>query len=327
MDVQLKEPRAARTTAVLGAGVIGTGWVLHFLRMGHDVRLFDPVPAARERMPRVASEMWPLMVELGLREGASLDRLTIVDSLEDLVRGVDVVQEAIPENADMKTEVFTEMDALSDPSTILLTSTSGISMTRIQSGCRSPERTAVGHPFNPPYLVPLVEVLGGDRTAGGVVSWVLDFYKSNDKEPILLEREVPAFIASRLQEAMWREALHMIANGEATVEQIDTSIRQGPGLRWAITGPIMNFHLAGGPGGIAHVLDHFGPTLKEPWTRLEAPELTDGLRKSLIDGCERMAGGRSVEEMIALRDRALVTIMRARDSLDRVETDEARGGS
>lgn len=326
MELNLKAPGEVGVVGVVGGGVIGCGWVLHYLRMGHDVRAYDPVGEARQRIHDMTSALWPLMEELGIREGASPDRLEIVTTLEKAVEEADVVQEAVPEVPELKTQVFSEMDRCAPPNAVLLTSTSGISMTTIQSGCSRPQRTAVGHPFNPPYLVPLVEILGGERTAPETVQWVADFYRLNAKDPIVLEREVPAFIASRLQEAMWREALHMIAAGEATVEQIDTSIRQGPGLRWAIMGPMMNFHLAGGPGGIAHVFDQFGPTLKEPWTRLEAPELTEELRQRVIDGCEREAAGRPVDELIAERDRTLVAIMRARDAIEaEVRHASARG--
>ena len=315
MEAKLIAPGDVKKVAVVGGGVIGIGWVLHYLRMGFDVTAYDPMPEARERIASMVNDTWPLMEDLGLRPGASRDRLVIVSSLMEAVSGADVVQEAVPEVAAMKTKVFAEMDQHAPAHAVLMTSTSGISMTVIQSESKHPERMVVGHPFNPPYLVPLVEILGGDQTSPETVAWARDFYRLNDKDPIVLEREVPAFIASRLQEAMWREALHMIAEGEATVEQIDISVRQGPGLRWAITGPMMNFHLAGGPGGMAHVLDHFGPTLKEPWTRLVAPELTDELRQRVIDGCDREAAGRSVAELVAERDRCLVAIMRARDAI------------
>lgn len=180
--------------------------------------------------------------------------------------------------------------------------------------CARPERVAAGHPFNPPYLIPLVEVSGGEKSDPQLLDWAVEFYRRCDKYAIKLAREVPAFIASRLQEAMWREALYMLEAGEATVEQIDLSIREGPGLRWAITGPIMNYHLAGGPGGIAHILEHFGPTLKEPWTRLEAPEVTEKIKQAIIAGCEAQSAGRSVEELVQARDRCLIAVMRAREA-------------
>lgn len=313
MTTDLRPPNEVRNVAVVGSGVIGIGWILHYLRMGLQVRALDPAPSARARIPEMVSMTWPIMEELGLREGASMDNLIVTDSLEGAVATADVVQEAAPENVAIKAKLFAEIDAIARPSCVILTSTSGISMTLIQAGCANPGRTVTGHPFNPPYLIPLVEVLGGEMTDPEVVEWTMEFYRAFDKYPVHLEREVPAFIASRLQEAMWREALHMIAAGEATVEMIDDCITEGPGLRWVVTGPMMNFHLAGGSEGMKHVLDHFGPTLKEPWTRLVAPELTDELRTKVIEGCERESAGRSVDEMVLARDRAIIAIMKARN--------------
>lgn len=312
MTSLLKPPSEVRKVAVVGSGVIGIGWILHFLRMGLRVRAYDPAPSARARIGEAVAMSWPIMEELGLREGASIDNLSVSETLADALAEADVVQEAAPEAVAIKAALFAEMDALAPPGVVLLTSTSGISMTLIQADCGHPERTVTGHPFNPPYLIPLVEVIGGAKTDPEAVTWTMEFYRIFDKHPVLLEREVPAFIASRLQEAMWREALHMVAAGEATVEMIDDCVTEGPGLRWAVTGPMMNFHLAGGPEGMRHVLDHFGPTLKEPWTRLVAPELTDELREDVIAGCERESAGRSVDEMILDRDRAIIAIMKAR---------------
>ncbi|HVA85501.1 MAG TPA: 3-hydroxyacyl-CoA dehydrogenase NAD-binding domain-containing protein [Candidatus Saccharimonadales bacterium] len=312
MSSTLKPPNEVRTVAVVGSGVIGIGWILHFLRMGLQVRAYDPAPSARARISEIVAMSWPIMEELGLREGASIDKLVIADTLADAVSTADVVQEAAPEDVAIKAKLFAEIDELAPAHAVLLTSTSGISMTLIQAQCDLPGRTATGHPFNPPYLIPLVEVLGGEKTDPEVVEWTMEFYRTFDKYPVFLEREVPAFIASRLQEAMWREALHMIAAGEATVEMIDDCITEGPGLRWVVTGPMMNFHLAGGPEGMKHVLDHFGPTLKEPWTRLVAPELTDQLREAVIEGCDRESAGRTVDEMVLDRDRAIIAIMKAR---------------
>ncbi|NNN09142.1 MAG: L-carnitine dehydrogenase [Acidimicrobiaceae bacterium] len=312
MTRTLKSPNDVRIVAVVGSGVIGIGWILHYLRMGLEVRAYDPAPIARTRISEMVAMSWPIMEELGLRTGARMGNLVIAESLANAVATADVVQEAAPEDVKIKTQLFADIDAVAPASTIILTSTSGISMTLIQADCANPGRTATGHPFNPPYLIPLVEVLGGEQTDPEVVEWTMEFYRTFDKYPVFLEREVPAFIASRLQEAMWREALHMIAAGEATVEMIDDCITEGPGLRWVVTGPVMNFHLAGGPDGMKHVLDHFGPTLKEPWTRLIAPELTDELRAAVIDGCNRESAGRSVDEMVLDRDRAIIAVMKAR---------------
>jgi carnitine 3-dehydrogenase len=311
----MSAPDQVTRVAIVGGGVIGTGWALHYLRMGYEVVLYDPLPAVREAAPRRVASGWPIMEQLGLASGAALSRLTIAPTLAAAVADADVVQEAAPEVLGIKRALFAELDAAAAPHTVLLTSTSGLRVTDIQADCARPGRTAAGHPFNPPYLVPLVEVCGGERTDPATLDWAMAFYERCGKYAIRLEREVPAFIASRLQEAMWREALYMIAAGEATVAQIDASIREGPAMRWAITGPIMNFHLAGGDEGIAHVLAHFGPTLKEPWTRLEAPELTPELEQRLIQGCDDEAGGRSVAELVEERDRRLVALMRARSAV------------
>jgi carnitine 3-dehydrogenase len=179
----------------------------------------------------------------------------------------------------------------------------------VQGGCAHPERTVVGHPFNPPYLIPLVELVGGKKTDPEAVTWAAAFYEHFAKRVVKLSKELPGFIANRLQEAMWREMLHMVANDEATVQEIDDAIVYGPGLRWAIMGPGMTFHVAGGDGGMGHVLDQFGPCLKWPWTRLEAPELTDELRRRMIEGCEAEANGRSIGEMIRERDETLIEIL------------------
>ncbi len=295
---------------IVGTGVIGGGWALHFLAQGLDVVAFDPHPQARGRMDRLTETAWPALEKLGLKPGASLRRLRYADTLEDAVADVDVVQESTPEHLESKVEVFRRMDAAAPPDTLLLSSTSGLSMSDMQVACAHPERTAVGHPFNPPYLIPLVEVVGGRRTSTATVDRAAAFYSAHGKRVVKLRKELPGFIAARLQEAMWREMLHMVANDEATVQEIDEAIVAGPGLRWAIMGPGLTFHVAGGEGGMAHVLDQFGPALKWPWTRLEAPELTDDLRRRMIEGCEEEAGGRSIAELIRERDDTLIEILR-----------------
>jgi carnitine 3-dehydrogenase len=220
-----------------------------------------------------------------------------------------MVQENAPEDLAVKRAVLAEIDRLARPDAVIASSTSGFGMTVLQADCARPERCVVGHPFNPPYLIPLVEVVGGERTSPAAVTWLTDFYAAVGKRPLRLTRELPGFVGNRLQEAMWREALHMVAAGEASVEEIDDSIAFGPGLRWALMGPCLTFHLAGGAGGMAHMLDHFGAALLEPWTRLAAPPLTQQLRDRMIDGCEREAAGRSVGELERYRDNFLAELL------------------
>ena len=295
---------------IVGSGVIGGGWALHFLAQGLDVIAFDPHPDARARMQRMLDTAWPSLEKLGLHPTASPDRLGFADCLEDAVADVDVVQESTPEVLDAKIEIFRRMDAAARADTVLLSSTSGLSMTEMQVGCAHPERTVAGHPFNPPYLIPLVEVVGGKKTDPAAVDWAAAFYAHFAKRVVKLSKELPGFIANRLQEAMWREMLHMVANDEATVQEIDDAIVYGPGLRWAIMGPGMTFHVGGGEGGMAHVLDQFGPCLKWPWTRLEAPELTNELRRRMIDGCDAEANGQAIGELIRERDETLIEILK-----------------
>ena len=216
----------------------------------------------------------------------------------------------MPEQLDLKRRVLADIAAAAPDQVVIGSSTSGFGMTEMAVDIPSAHRLVVAHPFNPPYLIPLVEVVGGERTPADVVTWTAEFFRHTGKSVITPDREVPGFIANRLQEALWREALHMVANGEATVEQIDASITEGPGLRWAFHGPMLTFHLAGGPGGMAQMLDHFGPSLRAPWTRLAAPELTPELRDAVVRGCDEEAGPRSIADLVRERDRRLVDVLR-----------------
>jgi carnitine 3-dehydrogenase len=304
-------PEDARTVTCIGAGVIGGGWVAHFLARGYRVVAWDPARDAEERLRHLVAAAWPALIELGLAEGASVDHLTVVPDLATACAAADFVQESAPEDLALKQTLLADIDAATPVDIVISSSTSGYGMTELQTACAHPERTVVGHPFNPPYLIPLVEVVGGTATSAEAVAWASDFYRYAGKSVITMDREVPGFIANRLQEALWREALHMVAAGEATVEQIDLSITDGPGLRWPIHGPMLTFHLAGGQGGMAHMLDHFGPSLQAPWTRLVAAELTPELRDAVVAGCDREADGRSIDDLVAERDRGVIAILRA----------------
>ena len=303
------EPEQVRRVGIVGAGVIGGGWALHYLRMGFDVAVYDPGPQAEAGLLRLRDAAWPVLERLGLRPGASPDRLAFHADLAGAVAGADLVQENGPEDGAIKRRILADIDRVTPPEVIIASSTSGFAMTMLQADCASPQRCVVGHPFNPPYLIPLVEVVGGQLTDPAAVDWLMGFYLAVGKRPLRLSRELPGFVANRLQEAMWREALHMVATGEATVEEIDASIAHGPGLRWALMGPILTFHLAGGPRGMAHMLDHFGAALLEPWTRLQAPPLTEELRERLVQGCLRQARGRSVAQLEELRDEFLAGLL------------------
>ncbi|MEU5851328.1 3-hydroxyacyl-CoA dehydrogenase NAD-binding domain-containing protein [Saccharopolyspora shandongensis] len=315
MNENTPSPAAVRRVACIGAGVIGGGWVAHFLARGYQVTAWDPAPDFEAKLRRLVDAAWPALIELGLADGASRDNLVIAPTLEDAVAEAEFVQESAPEDLALKRDLLARIDAATPAGVVVSSSTSGYGMTEMQVDCPTPQRLVVGHPFNPPYLIPLVEVVGGERTEPWAVRWAAEFFEVAGKSVITMDREVPGFIANRLQEAIWREALHMVANGEATPAQIDASITEGPGLRWPLLGPCLTFHLAGGEGGMAHMLDHFGPSLKSPWTRLEAPELTDELRDAMVQGCEEAADGRSIAELVADRDRAVIAVMRAIDGV------------
>ncbi len=305
------EPDAVRTVTVIGTGVIGGGWAAHFLRRGYDVVAWDPGPDALTRLWGLLDTAWPSLERLGLSADASRNRLRWADTLADALADTDFVQESSPEVLDQKVALLAEIDRLTSPEVVVASSTSGLLMTDMAVQCVNAGRFLVGHPFNPPYLIPLVEVVGGKKTDADTVTWAEEFYTAAGKTSLTMEQEVPGFVGNRLQEALWREALHMVDSGQATVQQIDDSIAFGPGLRWAIMGPMLTFHLAGGPGGMGHMLDHFGPALLEPWTRLEAPELTTELRDTMVAGTEQEAAGRSIDQLVAERDEGIIAILRA----------------
>ncbi|MFF7408315.1 3-hydroxyacyl-CoA dehydrogenase NAD-binding domain-containing protein [Streptomyces lydicus] len=310
-----RSPEDVRRVACIGAGVIGGGWAAHFLARGYDVTAWDPAPDAEDRLRRLVAAAWPALEQIGLAEGASQDRLTVAPTLAAAVADADFVQESAPEKLELKRSLLAELAAAAPPGVVIASSTSGYPMTDMQTAADASAagagRLVVGHPFNPPYLIPLVEVVGGERTDREAVEWAARFYDVAGKSVITMDRELPGFIANRLQEALWREALHMVANGEASVEDIDASITEGPGLRWAFMGPCLTFALAGGEGGMAHMLDHFGPSLKSPWTRLEAPELDRALRDAMVDGCAAAAGERTYADLVAERDQGVIDVLRA----------------
>ncbi|ALL84099.1 3-hydroxybutyryl-CoA dehydrogenase [Pseudonocardia sp. EC080619-01] len=303
-----------RTVACIGAGVIGGGWAAYFLSRGLTVRAWDPAPDAGDKLRRLIDAAWPALTELGLAEGADPYAIELFDTAAEAVTGADFVQESAPEDLALKRSLLAELAAAAGPGVIVASSTSGFPMSDMAVDAADPGALVVGHPFNPPYLIPLVEVVGGEKSEAWASSAAAEFYRHIGKSVIEMERELPGFIANRLQEAIWREALHMVAEGEATPEEIDRSITDGPGLRWPVHGPCLTFHLAGGEGGMAHMLDHFGPSLKAPWTRLDAPELTTALRDDMVAGAEVSAGGRPMAELVAERDRAVIAVRRAVDT-------------
>jgi carnitine 3-dehydrogenase len=301
-----------RNVTCLGAGPIGGGWAAYFLAQGYDVTSWIHDAGEEAKLRELIGAAWEALTELGLAPGASQDRLTVTTDLAAAVAEADFVQESVPENLALKQKVYAELGTLVPEDVVICSSTSGLTMTEIQTACATPERTVTGHPFNPPYLMPLVEIVGGKKSDRDAVAWTGAFFKHAGKAPLVMEREVPGFVATRLQEAIWREALHMVNEGEATVEQIDIAVTNGPGPRWALMGPCMVYHVGGGEGGMRYCLEQFGPALKFPWTRLVAPELTDELTETMVQGSEEAAGGEDFLTLTRKMNNGLVKVLKAR---------------
>ena len=310
------DPGSVQRITCVGGGVIGGGWAAHFLARGYRVTVQDPGAGAQAALDRLLDTAWPTLQRLGLASGATRDNLRFTTVLAEALANAEFVQESATENLDLKRSLFKQMDELTDPEVVIASSTSGLLMSDIQADSVHPQRMVLGHPFNPPYILPLVEVVGGGESEQSAVDWAADFYAAAGKHPLKMDREVSGHVCDRLQEAMWREALHMVAAGEATVEQLDDAITYGPGLRWAFMGQFLNNHLSGGEGGMAYFLDQFGPALLEPWSRLDAPELTKELCERIVQGAEQAAGGRSIAELAQYRDRALVRLLALRKELE-----------
>ena len=304
-------PDKVRKVSTIGAGPIGAGWAAHFLARGYEVTAYIHSLDERTAFQQILDTGWISLQAIGLAEGASIEKLTITDDLTAAMAGAEFVQECAPERLELKQALYQQLDSLVAADVVIASSTSGLTMTDIQKNCDSAQRTVIGHPFNPPYLLPLVEIVGGKKTDPAAVEWSREFYACAGKAPLVMKKEIPGFVATRLQEALWREALHMVANGEATPQDIDTALINGPAPRMAVQGQCMAFHVACGEGGMATNLDQFGPALKLPWTRLDAPELTRELRDRMVDGCEEAASDRHFTDMAAERDRAIVGVLKA----------------
>ncbi|SAL02257.1 3-hydroxyacyl-CoA dehydrogenase [Caballeronia calidae] len=302
------------SVAVVGTGVIGASWAAYFLARGLRVSATDPAPGARERLMTAIARHWPTLEQIGLAKDASLSNLTFHDDLESALSGVQFVQENGPEREDLKLDLLRRIDAALPEDVVIASSTSGLLMSRMQQACRHPERVVLGHPFNPPHLIPLVEVIGGEATSAASLERAMAFYTAIGKRPIHPRKEMMGHIANRLQAALWREAFHLVSIGAASVADIDDAIAYGPGLRWAVLGPFANLHLSGGEGGIQHTLDHLGPPMQSWWDDLGAPQLTPELQRKVVDEMKAALAGRSSESMETERDRVMLELLKARSA-------------
>ena len=306
-----------KTFAALGSGVIGSGWVARALAHGLDVVAWDPAPGAEAQLRARTAKAWGALEQQGLQPGASQSRLRFVPTLEECVARADFIQESAPERLDLKIELHAKISAATRPDVLIGSSTSGLLPSAFYADARHPERCVVGHPFNPVYLLPLVEVVGGQKTAPDAVQAAMAVYRSLGMRPLHVRKEIPGFIADRLLEAMWRESLHLVNDGIATTGEIDDAIRYGAGIRWSFMGSFLIYTLAGGDAGMRHFMAQFGPALKLPWTRLEAPELTDGLIDSVVDGTSAQLGKHSIADLERYRDDCLLAVQAAVEATKR----------
>ena len=299
--------------ATVGTGVIGASWTSCFLARGLDVVATDPARGAEDRLRADVEAHWPALGRLGLADGASPDRLRFTTDVEEAVAGAQFVQESGPEREELKQALFATLDAATGPDVVLASSSSGLLPTRIQEACeRHPDRVLVGHPFHPAHLVPLVEVVGGERTDDAAIERAIAFYEDVGKRPIRVRAELPGHLANRLQAALWREAYSLVDRGVATVADIDTAIAHGPGLRWALLGPFVLQHLSGGPEGLAHTLEHLGPPMVDWWQAMSTPDFTPELIAAAVSGVDQELASVDQDAMVAERDRLLIDLLAAK---------------
>ena len=300
-----------KVIGIVGTGVIGTGWAVRALARGYSVVAFDPADAAQERFRDGIGRAWPSAAKLGLFADADPTRIEWVNSVAAVGSSSDFIQESVPEDLTIKGPVHLTLDEVAPPEVVIASSSSGLLPSEMQVTLDHPKRFVVGHPFNPVYLLPLVEVVGGEATSATTVERAVDHYLDLGMHPLVVRNEIEGYLSDRLQEAIWREILHLVNDGIATTEELDEAIIYGPGLRWAGMGTNFTFYLAGGSGGMRHMLEQFGPALELPWTHLEAPKLTDELIDRMVDGTEIQAAGRSMAELERWRDDYLISVLRA----------------
>jgi len=298
--------------AIVGTGVIGASWAALFLARGLEVIATDPAPKAEENLREYIDTAWPALEQLGLSSGASRERLSFTTKLSNALEGVDLVQENGPERPDFKIKLFADMDALTPETTILASSSSGIPIGISQSSCKHPERCVIGHPFNPPHLIPLVEVVGSERTSSATIERAIAFYASTGKRPIHVRKEVVGHVANRLQAALYREVVYLIEQDVLSVSDADAAVSWGPGLRWGVMGPNLLFHLAGGQNGIHHFMEQFTGPMTTWWKDLGNPEFTPEVKEKIVKGVLAEAGNRSIDELAGERDGVLLRLLSLR---------------
>ena len=312
-----------RRIAVVGSGVIGASWSAQYLARGFDVVATDPAANAEENLRKYVDNAWDLLTAVGLAPAASRDRLSFTANLQDALANSDFVQENGPERPDFKIKLFADMDDAAPLDSIIASSSSGITPSVMQSKCKHPERVLVGHPFNPPHIIPLVEVVGGTKTSPQAVQRAMEFYASIGKKPILLNKELPGHVANRLQIALYSEVMYLIQQGVLSVADADDAVSYGPGLRWGVMGPSLQWHLGGGAGGIKHFMEHLMDPLAASIKNLGSPDVTPELKNMISEGVLQEAANRSVEELAAQENEVLVGLLKLRSEQTKTATPRA----
>ena len=298
--------------AIVGTGVIGASWAAQYLARGFDVVATDPAPNAEANLRKYVDEAWEQLKVLGLSPGATRDRLSFISNMQEALAQADLVQENAPERPDFKIKLFVDMDNATPPDSIIASSSSGITPSVMQSECKRPERCLVGHPFNPPHIIPLVEVVGGAKTSPEAIQQAMAFYASIGKKPIYLRKELPGHVGNRLQAALYREVMYLIQQGVLSVAEADDAVSYGPGLRWGVMGPSLQWHVGGGPGGIQHFMEHLMDPLDSMMKVLGTPEVTAELKQTIIDGVLAEAGNRSVDQLAQEENGVLLGLLKLR---------------
>jgi len=297
-----------KNISVIGTGVIGTGWILRFLAFNKKVIAFDKNKSQINYLNKEIKRTKSIIEKL-YKIKININNLKIVDTLEEAVRNSDLIQENIPERLQIKKTVIKNISKVAQKNTIIASSSSGLLPSKLQSGCINPQRFIIAHPFNPVYILPLVEIVKGNKTSKIYINKANSFYKSIKMKTLLINKELPGFLSDRLQEALWREGLHIINDGFGSTKDLDDSITYGPGMRWALMGTFLTFHLAGGESGMKHMLDQFGPALKLPWTKLKSPELNDKLKQKIINGTALQSKNLSIDKLSNIRDNFLIDLI------------------
>ena len=298
------------TIAVIGTGVIGTGWIIRFLFNKKKVKVFDPSKKQKKFLLNEIKRTSKALERFYAKKISLEKQLFFCNSVQEAVKNVGLIQENAPENEKLKTKVIKDISLSAPKSAIIASSSSGLLPSKIQAQAQNPERVLIAHPFNPVYLLPLVELVPGKKTTKANILKANRFYSKIGMKTLTLKKELPGYLSDRLQESMWRESLHIINEGYASTKDLDDAIIYGPGLRWSLMGTFLTFHLAGGETGMKHMLEQFGPALKLPWTKLKAPKLTDNLKKKIIQGTKIQSKNKSIENLSNLRDNFLIDLQK-----------------